>query len=175
MSLYANAAEVLPPELYEEVRNHWNGGIPAQSTIKTVTVTLAGQGTLTMKALQASRLEVIDYVTDGEYSSGNNRGNSTVPSSLSSATYTVGSDAVIGTGAVIAIKDGDLTVREYTAAVSGDVNGDGKATSMDARLVVLSTVQSDLLTSVQLLAADMDGNGKANTADVRAILLSLTV
>ena len=27
MSLYANAAEVLPPELYEEVRNHWNGGI----------------------------------------------------------------------------------------------------------------------------------------------------
>ena len=27
MSLYANAAEVLPPELYEEVRKHWNGGI----------------------------------------------------------------------------------------------------------------------------------------------------
>ncbi len=26
MSMYANGADVLPPELYEEVRKHWNGG-----------------------------------------------------------------------------------------------------------------------------------------------------
>ena len=188
----------------------WNGGIPAQSTVKSVTITLADAGTLTLNALQVSRATAINYVKDGARSSGNNRGGSSAPSSITSSVYAIGEEmvtgigggttvsqflsaineaayvtlydakgnvlannAVIGTGAVIAIVDGGNVVREYTAIVRGDLNGDGTANSMDARVIVLSTTGSMTLTTVQRAAADYDGSGTVSTGDVRLILTNL--
>ncbi len=189
----------------------WNGGIPAESTIKSVTVSLSGQGTLTLSALQTSREETISYVKDGAYASGNNRGGVTVPSAITSNIFTVGNelvsgleegatvstffagineaayvkvydakgnelagDAIIGTGAKAKIVNGTVTVREYTLAVRGDVNGDGVVNSMDARVMVLTTVGTESFNAAQSAAADYDGNGSITMADVRAILKELT-
>ncbi len=213
----SQAPEALPAGAHTVDMNlygyyEWNGGIPAESTIKSVTVSLAGQGTLTLNALQASRLETITYVKDGASSSGNNRGNATVPSQITSDTFTVDADivskieagttvsdflavineaayvtvydasgkalaanAIVGTGAVAKIQNGNAVVREYTLAVRGDVNGDGAATSTDARMIVLTTVSDNHFTQAQNLAANYNGDDRINTADVRAILRSLTM
>lgn len=55
--------------------------------------------------------------------------------------------------------------------VRGDVNGDGKVTSADARLILRFSVQLDKPASdaVRLLA-DVDENGSVNTADARKAL-----
>ena len=48
----------------------WNGGSVSSSTVKSVTITLVGKGSLTLNALQASRVDSITYVKDGASSSG---------------------------------------------------------------------------------------------------------
>ncbi|MBQ8622361.1 MAG: InlB B-repeat-containing protein, partial [Oscillospiraceae bacterium] len=48
----------------------WNGGSVSSTTVKSVTVSLVGKGTLTMDALQAHRGIVTDTVADGLYAEG---------------------------------------------------------------------------------------------------------
>ena len=55
-------------------------------------------------------------------------------------------------------------------AVTGDLNGDGVMSSVDAREILLSVLGSKTLTAVKKQAADMDGNASATTNDVRLIL-----
>ena len=76
------------------------------------------------------------------------------------------------TGQVIKVFDGSTELTSYTVAVIGDTNGDGDATSADARLVVLYTIAPNF-SDAQLKAADYDANGMVSTADVRSILLAL--
>lgn len=52
----------------------------------------------------------------------------------------------------------------------GDVNGDGKIISSDARLVLRFAVDLEDLTDEQVKAADADENGTVNTTDARNIL-----
>ena len=52
----------------------------------------------------------------------------------------------------------------------GDINGDGKITSEDARLALRASVGAEKLTDRQKDAADMDNDGNVTAADSRLIL-----
>ncbi|MBR1811092.1 MAG: leucine-rich repeat protein [Clostridia bacterium] len=52
----------------------------------------------------------------------------------------------------------------------GDLNGDKKVNSVDARLALRAAARLDTLTDVQRLAADIDGDGKVGSGDARRIL-----
>ena len=56
---------------------------------------------------------------------------------------------------------------EYTL---GDVNGDGRITSADARLALRVAVNLETLTEIQRLAADVDKDNHVRSADARMIL-----
>ena len=54
--------------------------------------------------------------------------------------------------------------------VRGDVNGDGRITSADARLALRAAVNLEALTEIQRLAADVDKDNNVRSADARMIL-----
>ena len=66
-------------------------------------------------------------------------------------------------GALLAIKKAESVMR-------GDLNGDGKITTLDARLLLRMSVDLDEKPENILLLGDMDENGKITTADARALL-----
>ena len=112
----------------------WNGGAVSESQIKSVTVTLMGEGTLTMKALQASRLETVTYVQDGRTSSGS-LGDEPLPFIKGD----LNGDGVITTAdarfAMLHALGGQQLTGDALAA--GDYNGDGEVTTTDARMMML--------------------------------------
>ena len=61
---------------------------------------------------------------------------------------------------------------ELTAAVSGDLNGDGRQTSSDARTALRIAIDAydEPVTASMQKAADVNDDGKLNTADARNIL-----
>ena len=56
----------------------------------------------------------------------------------------------------------------------GDVNGDGKITTADARLALRAAAELEKLTEEAMQAADWDGDGKVTTSDAREILREAT-
>ncbi len=56
------------------------------------------------------------------------------------------------------------------AAEMGDLDGNGKLESSDARTVLRAAVGLDNLTDEQFILADTDGNGKIESSDARAVL-----
>lgn len=54
--------------------------------------------------------------------------------------------------------------------LAGDINGDGKVTTADARLLLRMAVGLDELTEQALTAGDMDNSGTITTSDARAVL-----
>lgn len=56
---------------------------------------------------------------------------------------------------------------EYTL---GDVDGSGKITAADARIVLRNSASLEVLSDEQKAAADIDGNGNVTAADARIIL-----
>ena len=52
----------------------------------------------------------------------------------------------------------------------GDLNGDGKVNTEDARIALRAAIGSEKLTPVQVLAGDFDFDGKISAADARKIL-----
>ena len=67
----------------------------------------------------------------------------------------------------------DMKLSSFDVCALGDVSGDGKMSTTDAR-VILSVVAEEVpLTRVQTAAADVDRNGKMTTSDARHILKSL--
>ena len=117
----------------------WNGGVPATSTIKSVTVTLTEKGTLTMSALQVSRNSAITYVQDGEYNSGSlsaepdNKlmGDVNGDGQLSTQDVRLIMSATVGS-------DGVLTDEQLAVA---DYNGDGVVNTQDARAILMGLTQ----------------------------------
>ena len=64
-------------------------------------------------------------------------------------------------------------VDEIWAAINvivGDIDGDKKVTSADARLVLRAVLGLENLSELQNVAADYDKDGKVTLADARAIL-----
>ncbi len=130
--------EALPAGDWNVVMNligyyEWNGGVITDSTIKSVTLTLTGEGSLTMKALQASRLNTVNYVQDGGYSSGslsgtligdvNNDGEVTTSDARMVLFHAIGGTPLTG-----------------SALAAGDYNGDGDVTTVDARLMLKTVI-----------------------------------
>ncbi len=122
-------------EMYFAGYYEWNGGIPASSTIKSVTVSLAGEGTLTLKALQVSRSASVTYVNDGEYNSG----------SLTGETVDLGD--VNGDGEVstmdarllISFLTGSETLSDAQKAAA-DFDGSGTLSTADVREMLFAVL-----------------------------------
>lgn len=188
----------------------WNGGAVTESTIQSVTVTMASAGTLTMSALQASRSETVEYVADGLYASGSTSGDAVdVPAKLTSSVYTVSdtivsripagttlavflqnvdqtnvtvknasgaaiTDAdVLATGMTVCMMNGTTVLKTYTVAVIGDTTGDGAATTVDARDILVNAVGVTELDEVLLATSDYNNDGVVNTSDVRELLMDI--
>ncbi len=69
-----------------------------------------------------------------------------------------------------------LTIGEEVAVtlVLGDVNGDGKLSTADARYVLLAILEAtDPLTEQQQKLADMNCDGIISTSDVRCMLCAI--
>ncbi len=130
--------EAIPAGAWNVVMNllgyyEWNGGAVSESRITGVTISLVGEGTLTMKALQASSQDVVNYVNDGQSSSG-----STGEVNIEDKGDVNGDGEVTTADArlamVHALGGGTLT---GNALLLGDYNGDGEVTTTDARLMML--------------------------------------
>lgn len=109
----------------------WNGGAVTSSDIKSVTVTLMGEGSLTLKALQASRYETVNYVQDGQSSSG---------SLEKAAVGDINRDGNVDSTDVRLLMremvvEGSLTAGQRLLA---DYNKDGKINTADARAMLLT-------------------------------------
>ena len=59
---------------------------------------------------------------------------------------------------------------DASAAIPGDVNGDGVVNSADARLVLQCVVKLSMLTDDKFKIADINGDGRVDSADAREIL-----
>lgn len=57
-----------------------------------------------------------------------------------------------------------------SAAIQGDVNGDGKVAAVDARLALRNSVGLEKFDKNKTARADMNGDGKITAADARSIL-----
>ncbi len=111
----------------------WNGGEVDASVIKSVTITVYGEGTLTMRGLQVSRRETMTYVEDGQTSSGE---------LLEVKEGDVNGDEMISAldarmVLMYVMEVVDLTDDAYEAA---DMNDDGLVTTGDARSILLMLV-----------------------------------
>lgn len=116
----------------------WNGGSVNNSTIKSVTVTLMGEGTLTLRGLQASRRDTIEYVHDGQSSSGSLTGSNEPVLELGD----VNGDGEITTmdARSILLSLVDLESLDDAQKAAADFNGDGEVSTLDARDLLLSLV-----------------------------------
>ncbi len=116
----------------------WNGGAVDNSTVKSVTITLTGTGSLTLNALQASRVDTITYVQDGQSSSGSLKaqepddslmGDVTGDGQLSTQDVRLLMSSTVG----LPLTDEQLKVADY--------NGDGVVNTQDARALLKSLTQ----------------------------------
>ncbi len=130
------AADSLPAGDWNVVMNllgyyEWNGGAIDASVVKSVTVTMMGEGTLTLRGLQASRRETIEYVSDGMTASGElaevKKGD-------------VDGDSAVTTADVRLILLNILGVESFSEAQAAlaDYNGDGIVSTTDARSILIA-------------------------------------
>lgn len=79
---------------------------------------------------------------------------------------------IIGLGLCIAVFCSLVSmVSAYSSNVSlGDVNGDGKITSADARTILRHSARLEMLEGDALTAADVNFDGKITSADARTVL-----
>lgn len=72
----------------------------------------------------------------------------------------------VGTGTKIQILDGTNVLQEYTIAISGDVNGDAKASSSDYVLIKnYIMISKTTLNNIQQIGADYNNDGKVTASD----------
>ena len=110
----------------------WNGGAVSESTIKSITISLMGEGTLTLDALQAANVESVTYVKDGQTSNGELKKNEAEKGDVNGDKVITTADARMAM--MEALKTGSLTAEQLPIA---DYNGDGEVTTTDARLMML--------------------------------------
>jgi len=77
----------------------------------------------------------------------------------------VSGSAVIGTGMVVKIMDGNTVKATYTIIVTGDTNGDGKLTVTDFVQMQAHLLNKTPLQGAAAKAADISGDGKISVTD----------
>ena len=164
----------------ETVTDYTLIGYDSEEGQKTVTVTYNGMTAyFTVTVLSDVPLEVTSgkYTVEGETVSRVIAG-STVSELLSELNegalcrvYKDGEelsgDALVGTGAVVSIVVGDVTVASYKVSVTGDVDGDGRVSSVDSnilkRMIAGVYIPEDKETVIK--AVDVDNNKTVNSVD----------
>ena len=76
---------------------------------------------------------------------------------------------LVGTGTVFSYTHNGVE-RTLKVVVPGDLNGDDRINSSDARAVLRAAAKLDILEGERALAADVDANGKINSSDARRVL-----
>lgn len=85
----------------------------------------------------------------------------------STGTYAVFCSVTDSANRVVSAFSSNIVVID---SMLGDVNGDGRITSVDARMVLRYTAGLDKIADAYLAAADVNKDGKVNAADARIIL-----
>ena len=83
--------------------------------------------------------------------------------------------ALVGTGAKVAVYDGNVEVTSYTAVVFGDVNGDGQITITDMLAIKAHILKKSTLNGDYALAGDTSNDGAISITDflqIKAHLLN---
>ncbi len=84
-------------------------------------------------------------------------------------------DGAAATGMTLRVTDGGGRQADFTLYVTGDLTGDGAATTADVRRVLrLIITGASSLPWEQCPAADIDGNGEITSADARLLLLQVS-
>ncbi len=78
----------------------------------------------------------------------------------------------LGTGMTLTLTVNGVAVDSATVVVCGDVNGDGDASTTDARLIILQKLGNSSLDAASQAAADFNRDGVVATQDAREIMLS---
>ncbi len=151
----------------------WNGGAPDESTITSVTVTMSGEGTLTLRALQVSCQDTIVYVKDGAYSEGDNNDN--VEAELTSSVYTVADTLVSGMPSKTTVAVFLANVDQMNVSV---IDLEGKPATVNAYIatgMTVCTMDGDtvLKSYTVFLEGDVNSDGIASAFDAREVLLAV--
>lgn len=79
-------------------------------------------------------------------------------------------DTALGSGMTVTVSNGVEDLLSLVVAVRGDVNGDGAATTADARQLLRGLTAETTFTGAVAIAADTDENGVIQTRDARKLL-----
>jgi len=173
------------------------------TTVKRVSIALGGKGSVTVNALQAANTDSAARFEDGLYVTDTTPNGSVFESDVyiigdtfiegiaaettvsallssinSSSALTVMKDgnavdaaAFVETGMTVRTADGTIV---RTLAVTGDVDGNGLANTLDARECLMAILNNSVaLSDAQRKVADYNNSGDISTADVRDMLLDI--
>ncbi len=76
-------------------------------------------------------------------------------------------DGLIGTGDILRLYSGNTLCASYPILIYGDVNGDGKITSLDLRIAQKHILNDSLISGYHLTAADSSKDGTLTSLDLR--------
>lgn len=156
------------------------GRIDIGSGIRHVVRVTAGNGSVREYVINFTRddskpISVSDivssrgYVSDGEYISGISVG--TTSDSLinslkinSGVSVSVDNSGVLTTGRKVTITSGSET-KTYSVVIYGDLNGDGKISSLDYVGIKNSIMGTKSLSSIQKISGDVNRDGKISALD----------
>jgi len=82
---------------------------------------------------------------------------------------TAKTDGVVATGDILRLYSGSVLCSEYPVVIHGDVNGDGKATSIDLRMIQKQILGVAKLNGYGYTTADVNRDGKISSIDLRMI------
>ena len=87
------------------------------------------------------------------------------------AIYTTSGQAktggVVGTGDILRLYNGNTLCASYPVLIYGDVNGDGKVSSLDLRIAQKHILKLDMIEGYYLTAADSSKDGSLTSLDLR--------
>ena len=75
----------------------------------------------------------------------------------------------VATGDILRLYSGNVMCAEYPVVVQGDINADGKATSIDLRMIQKHILGVTAVRGYALSACDVNGDGKVSSIDLRMI------
>lgn len=74
---------------------------------------------------------------------------------------------IVGTGDIVRLYSGSILCASYPVIIYGDVNGDGKVSSLDLRIAQKHILEIDKIDGYYLTAADSSKDGKLTSLDLR--------